>query len=239
MDIHRLDQTVRRYYEAALTASTRKTYKAAEHRYLTFCNNFSLSPLPASENILCYFAACLGQEGLAYSTIRTYLSGVRQIQIAAGYSDPLIDQMPRLCQVIKGIRVQAARTGKAPHSWLPITPSILHKLRQVWLECPTFNSLMLWAACTTTFFGFCRSREVTVESESKFDPQVHLCFSDLATDNAQAPQVISIKLKHSKSDQFMKGVKLVLGRTNDVLCPVTALLTYLSYHGNSPGSLFH
>ena len=77
-----------------------------------------------------------------------------------------------------------------------------------------------------------------MESESKFDSRVHLCFSDLAVDNAQAPQVISIKLKHSKSDQFMKGVKLILGRTNNVLCPVTALLTYLSYRGNSPGSLF-
>ena len=37
----------------------------------------------------------------------------------------------------------------------------------------------------------------------------------------------------------MKGVKLVLGRTNDNLCPVTALLTYLSHRGNSPGPLFH
>ena len=90
-------------------------------------------------------------------TIRTYLSGVRQIQIAAGYSYPLINQMPWLRQVIKGIRVQAARAGKAPRPWLPITPSILHKLRPVWLEQPTFNSIMLWAACTTTFFGFCRS----------------------------------------------------------------------------------
>ena len=77
-----------------------------------------------------------------------------------------------------------------------------------------------------------------MECESQFDPQIHLCFSDLAVDNAPAPQVISINLKRSKSDQFMKGVKLVQGRTNDNLCPVTALLTYLSYHGNSPGPLF-
>ena len=77
-----------------------------------------------------------------------------------------------------------------------------------------------------------------MECESKFDPQIHLSFSDLAVDNALAPQVISINLKRSKSDQFMKGVKLVLGRTNDNLCPVTALLTYLSHHGNSLGPLF-
>ena len=69
LDIHRLDQAVLRYYLTALTPSTHKTYKAPEHKYLSFCNNFSLSPLPTSENILCYFAACLGQEGLAYSII--------------------------------------------------------------------------------------------------------------------------------------------------------------------------
>ena len=238
MDIHKLDQAVLRYYQAALTSSTHKTYKAAEKRYLTFCNNFSLPPLPASENVLCYFAACLGQEGLAYSSIRTYLSGVRQVQIAAGYPDPSINQIPRLRQVIKGIRVLAASSGKAPRPRLPITPSILHKLRSVWLERPTYNNIMLWAACTTTFFGFCRSREITVESASKFDPQIHLSLSDLAVDNTQAPQVISIKLKRSKTDQFMKGVKLVLGRTHNVLCPVTALLAYLAHRGDSPGPLF-
>lgn len=238
MDIHRLDQAVLRYYQAALTPSTHKTYKAAEKRYLTFCINFSLSPLPVSENILCYFAACLGQEGLAYSTIRTYLSGIRQIQLAAGYSDPAVDLMPRLRQVIKGVRVLAARSGKTPRPRLPITPSILHKLRAVWLEHPTYNNIMLWAACTTTFFGFCRSGEITVESESKFDPQVHLCLSDLAVDNTLAPQVISITLKRSKTDQLMKGVKLVLGRTRNVLCPVSALLIYLAHRGNSPGPLF-
>ena len=49
MDIHRLDQAVQQFYQAALTQSTHKTYKAAERKYL--CTNFSLSPLPTTENI--------------------------------------------------------------------------------------------------------------------------------------------------------------------------------------------
>ena len=49
---------------------------------------------------------------------------------------------------------------------------------------------------------------------------------------------ISIKLKYSKTDQFRKGVKLVMGRTNDNLCTVTALLSYLIHHGDAPGPLF-
>ena len=131
--------------------------------------------------------------------------------------------MPRLHQVLKGIRVQAARIRRHPRQRLLVTPSILHKLRRVWLEGnPTFNNTMLWAATTTTFFGLCRSGEITVQCESKFDPQTHLCFSDVAVDNALDPITISIMLKYSKTDQFRKGVKLVMGRTNDDICPVTA-----------------
>ena len=84
-------------------ASTRKTYQVAERRYITFCNSFALMPLPTSEAILCYSVACLGQQGLAHTSIRTYLSGVRQLQIAHGLEDPKIDQMPRLRQMLKGV----------------------------------------------------------------------------------------------------------------------------------------
>ena len=138
-----LDQAVWEYYTTALTPETHKTYKAAEHKYLTFCINFNLSPLPTSECLLCYFATYLGQDGLASSTILTYVS-VRQL--------------------LKDIKVQAVRTGRHPCPRLPITPSILRKLRRVWLEgSPIFNNAMLWAASTTTFFDFCRSGEVTVQ----------------------------------------------------------------------------
>ena len=75
MDIHQLDEALRQYFTAALTNSTHKTYTAAERRYLSFCKDFNLAPLPVSESTLCYFVACLGQQGLAHSSINTYLSG--------------------------------------------------------------------------------------------------------------------------------------------------------------------
>ena len=80
---------------------------------------------------------------------------------------------------------------------------------------------MLWAA----FFGFCRSGEVTISSEGTYDSQSHLSFSDLAVDQSTDPSMISILLKHSKTDQARKGMRIVIGKTNDDLCPVTALLT--------------
>ena len=239
MDIHRLDQVVQQYYSAALTSSTHKTCKEAERKYLSFCNEFSITPIPTSENVLCYFTACMGQQNLSASTIRTYLLGIRQLQIAGGFPDPLIDHMPRLRQVLKGIKVQAAKSGKSIHPRLPITPSILRKLRATWLSGNlSYDNLMPWAASVTTFFTFCQSGETTVENENQYDPKVHLSYSDIAVDNSASPNVISLNIKQSKTDQLRKGVKVVLGRTNDDLCPVTALLLYLSHQGNSPGPLF-
>ena len=94
MDLQELDQAVQRYFTAGLMPATHTTYLSAECRYLNFCS-FSFIP-PTSEATLCYFAACLGQQGLADTSIKTYLSGIRQLQIAHGWKDPGIDQMPRL-----------------------------------------------------------------------------------------------------------------------------------------------
>ena len=195
--------------------------------------------IPTSENVLCYFAACPGQQNLSASTIRTYLLGIRQMHIAGGFPDPLIDHMPRLRQVLKGIKVQTAKLGKPTRTHLPVTPSILRKLKSIWLSSnPSYDDLMLWAASVTTFFTFCRSGEITVENEKHYDPKVHLSYSDIAADSSASPNVTSLNIKQSKTDQLRKGVKVVIGRTNDDLCPVSALLSYLSHWGNFPGTLF-
>ena len=55
--------------------------------------------------------ACLGQQGLADTSIRTYLSSVQQLQIAHGFTDPAIDQIPRLHQILKGVIVEHGKQG--------------------------------------------------------------------------------------------------------------------------------
>ena len=135
--------------------SSHKAYRAAENKYLTFCNNFILQPLPSTEALLCYFVACLGWHGLAHSTICTYLSGVRQLQISHGFPELNFDKMHRLRQILKGVQVEQGKQGKSPHCRLPIAPAILNKLREVWLvDNPAFNDIMLWAACVVTLFSF-------------------------------------------------------------------------------------
>ena len=123
--VAQLDSAMRRYYIADLAASSHKTYQSAERRYLGFCNSFTLHPLPTSEATLCYFVACLGQQGLSESSIRTYLSGIRQLQISHYFPDPNIAQIPRLRQILRGIKAERGKRGVPSHSRLPITPMVL------------------------------------------------------------------------------------------------------------------
>ena len=123
-----------------------------------------------------------------------------------------------------------------PQARLPITPSVLRKLKTVWEGWGNkYDRGMWWALATTTFFTFCRLGEMVVEREDAYEPNVHLSFR---VDNAKVPSVISLHLRHSKTEPTFKGVKVYIGRTGNDLCPVSALLHYLTARGNHPGPLF-
>ena len=51
-------------------------------------------------------------------------------------------------------------------------------------------------------------------------------------------KVLTVHLKHSKTDMFGAGAHILLGRTGDILCPVVSLLAYLAMRPPSPGPLF-
>ena len=153
------------------------------------------------------------------------------MQIALGFPAPAWQDMPRLSQILRGVRVSQGRQGRSPRPRLPITPSILRKMKVVWVgkvQSDSYDSRMLWAAATTTFFTFCRAGEITIGNGSRYDPQIHLSFGDVAVDNVKAPSMVSLQLKQSKTDQIRQGVKVVMGKTGDDICPIAALLHYLS-----------
>ncbi len=69
--------------------------------------------------------------------------------------------------------------------------------------------------------------------DSSLDPSVHLCWGDLAVDNPVNPAVLSVTLKASKTE-----ITLYIGHAASVLCPVSAVLAYLTIRGKRPGPLF-
>ena len=66
---------------------------------------YHVSPYPMKEDILCTYATYVADQGLRHQTIKCYLSAIRHQQISLGFPDPNISTMPRLEQLLRGIKV--------------------------------------------------------------------------------------------------------------------------------------
>ena len=237
-----MDSTVHFFCTKGIADSTHKTYQSALRRFGTFCSLYSiLSPFPVSEALLCYYASFLANQQLTPQTIKTYLSAIRYMQVVLGLPEPReFSSLPRLRLVQMGIqRTHSQRVTGTPRVRLPVTPSILSRIKDYWsAKSSDLNFIMLWAAACLCFFGFFRSGEITVPSTHTFDPAVHLSWGDVAVDNPTSPTAIRVHLKRSKCDQFGKGVEIFVGRTNTSICPVVAVLAYIAARGASEGPFF-
>ena len=212
---------------------------SGENRFIRFCRSVDVTPLPASEDILCKFVSWVSQEGLKHRTIKTYLSAIRYLHIRSGLPDPFASRMPRLGYTLKGVKRVEAEKGVGQRSRLPITPPLLRKLKGVWERSAEHcDTKMIWAACCMAFFGFLRVGEMTVPGEGAYDASVHLSFDDVAIDDTSSPSYVRVHIKRSKTDPFRLGVDLFLGRTRTDLCPVAAILSYLVARGAGPGPFF-
>lgn len=108
----------------------------------------------------------------------------------------------------------------------------------VWSQGPmTFDTVMLWAACCLGFFGFMRAGEFTCSTLHP-SPDHMLSSADISIDSRENPKMLVVLLRHSKTDPFSAGIQLFLGRTGEVLCPVSAMLGYLAIRPPYPGPLF-
>lgn len=183
----------------------------------------------------------MADSGILHKSIKCYLAGIRHLQITSGLPDPCLSSMAQLEQVLRDIKSEQAKTRQVGQSKvrLPITASLLRRIRSIWAREPhKFDHITLWAACTLCFFVFFRAGEITSPSDSAFDPQVHLSFSDLAFDRNSSPSMLRVHLKSSKTDPFRKEVDVFIGGTTNDLCPITAIRTYLAARGSSGGALF-
>jgi len=233
-----LEEVVQRYFENGLAPSTRRTYQAGINKFVKFCAFYNINtPLPVSQSLLCSYISHLAISGLAHGTIKTYLAAIRYMQISQDLPEPRADPMPKLSLVLRGI--QRSKTGSAGKPRLPISPTILRQLKALWAgQAMDFNIIMLWAACCTAFFGFFRMGELTSPTMANRGPVDCVSVGDVAVDDRNNPSLVRIHLRKSKTDQLGKGADIYLGRTDEDLCPVAALLAYMAVRGGEPGPLF-
>ena len=105
--------------------------------------------------MLLLFVLYLASLHLAYPTIKVYLSGVRSLHLSSGHHEQFSNHLtPRLHQVLKGIRKEAAGTRPARIRH-PITIQIMTGIKRVLLgNQQDYHNIMMWATCCLAFFGF-------------------------------------------------------------------------------------
>ena len=201
-----------------------------------FCTSYGLSAFTLSEPALCCFVAFLVHQGMAYSSIRLYLSALRHHQLIDCGEDPALDSLYRLHYVLRGCHRSLPSMVRV--QWLPITPQILRLLHEQWSErSDDYSTVCAWATCCVAFFAFLRCGEFTCRSLAAYNHCI-LSLQDVTLDSRSEPTVVHLTLRYSKTDIFGAGVTIHLGRTNNTLRPVSALLAYLARRPPSPGPLF-
>ena len=209
-------------------------------RFHSFCIHYNvIQPFPLSEQLLCSFAAYLADQGLAPQTGKSYLSALRSMQISLGLPDPR-DQssLPILRRVQAGISRMRVLKGSPPRIRLPITIQIMQAIQQSLVTSQNPDRVVLWAVAASAFFGFFRLGELLPDSPSRFNPATGLTWGDVAVDSHTHPTMIQFHLKVSKCDQFGAGSNIIVGRTESLLCPVTAILKFIEIRGDQPGPFF-
>ena len=161
------------------------------------------------------------------------MSAVRALHIEQGYPDPMRDCL-RLQRILKGIK---RCQGVSPDTRLPVTPSILRSIF-CYLDMGVFDDVMFWAACCLAYFGFLRASEFTIPNATAFSPHQNLTINDVTVDQRINPSRMQVHVKVSKTDPFRQGCIIAVGLGRTPLCPISAMLSYLSIRGGNTGPLF-
>ena len=228
-----LEESLQEYFTSGLATGTLRAYTSAKKRYMQFCSHFKLAPLPLTEKTVGLFATYLAAQGLTPQSITSYISAIRHLQIAAGLGAPQTEQWAGLHYVIRGIKRTHADMPNRVR--LPITPSILLRLAEVWSTGAVENhyeSRLLWAACCLGYFGFLRVGEFTATGVGH-TASSSLQIADVTGNSHPCPSVIKVWLKKAKTDPFGKGVNIYLGKSSQRICPVAAILNYIAVRGPS------
>ena len=174
------------------------TYRSGWSSYTKFCELYRIPRLPVSEASLIYYFTHLANRLIRHSTMKVYLSAIAYFSQLLGFPVEL-DHMRQLHYLLMGIRRMQGSTLTKPKR-LPISLHHLAALR-VFLanRFLPHDARMLWAACTTAFFGLLRSSEYTCPSSNTQLPSTllrsHLTFT---CDNSEAV----LHLPFSKTNQF-------------------------------------
>lgn len=218
--------TVKTLIWAGLSPSTRKGYQTAIRSYEYFTKNQGVTTWPATVELLEEWTAnrLMGsttpmQGQVKPDTMASYLSAIRSWHVDHEFSLAPFEA-PRIRLLLQGGK-SFFPSAKAVR--LPITKDILTALTSQ-ISPDNINDLNLDAAFKVAWAGFMRLGELTYTHAEKIHSSfrdLHLTRSDITF--SEHDQYVTLRLKKSKTDVNHTGALIMLAKTQDPTCPVTAL----------------
>lgn len=220
--VHGLEQQAQALLRMGVRDNTRRVYDSAQRRFVRFCEEHGLVPVPATEHtLLLYITYLFFQEKLKNTTIRVYLSSVRSMHIMHGCENPLEGSL-RLQLALRAMDINS----EPPKQKLPITFKLLSGF-SVYLS-QSVSSRLIWAATTLAYFGCFRAGELTVGDGDRYDASRHLTVNDVQFNStSDGHPYMSVFIKRSKTDYSNQGVHVHVGCTGKSVCAVCAMQQYL------------
>src|SRR5260370_26227405 len=149
----------RHLLSTSLAESTKKMYGVGWRSYVQYCTTSNRKPLPLTEDALMNWASSTALSGCKYTTIKSYLAGIRSAAIMQGFDVSDLAKMQRLKLVLRALKSIAPHTATR----LQITNDILLKIRPH-MKLDTYEGKMLWAALTFAHACLMRCGEFTTSS---------------------------------------------------------------------------
>ena len=99
----------------------------------------------------------------------------------------ITQQLTPQLQALKGIQ----KLNQPPRVPVHINPSTMENMKRLLLQKPpSYDNVLIWAACCLAFFGFLWVSEFTVPAQNQYDHTTHLSISDVSIDNKDSPQLL-------------------------------------------------
>ena len=134
----------------------------------------------------------MANQGLSPQTIKSYLAGLRNMQLLLGLPDPR-EQSSLPIQRWVQTQISGTRLGTTPSRIrLPITLQLLRQMKHSLESTAHQERVVIWAICCVAFFGCFRLGELLLESPSNFELRRHLTRGDVAVDNQVDPSILQI-----------------------------------------------
>ena len=223
MNMYEIPESLREYLVPALNGSlagrTWKTYKSAYRAFGAAMEAHDMIP-PAEvkvRHLLIFVGHCFSQ-GLAASTIRTYMSGIRKIVEARGGSFTEED----LGIIKAAVRGKANTEVRKPQRVLMSVPMMLKikkELAGLGRSWAVHDKRVFWMLCTWLFWSSCRGGEMALDSEGEFNPESDLLWEDIKVEE----ECVSVRIKSPKEAKGTRNVEVELYEVGGNLCPMEAL----------------